>query len=734
MQNITSEIDANSQEKSVYLVIEQPQTIPENFSYLDIAQAIFAIISPSLSLDLYSGRDDNLYSKITKEKAKNGYRLAFNAAANNGVIEDFIGKNEIKPNYTSVFKKFDAYFQEDLTPDKYTQQKFSKMLLDEVLDIAKKILDHLVSKKLVNIEKINWNTYFYLLNNMFALHMSACLQQKKMQITKSLQTQLDDTFLRRDYQEKNHQGVAQRANKINTDIPAGCLIDAALAQYKQDALLRISLGVSPTITQKEIELQKNIYSNETEARDQLLLGDEGYRQSAKEQLDLLGLKEGESYIRFICDPYHIPQNAFNFPQSINSISAIDIFNHCLMSNIVFLKQIDKKKCDPKIYKMTIKRLWAAFIADPRCPEKIKLRCKDFDPIIKLSKTNSESESESQLIIKIINRLFYPNPEKSPYYHGRILLKRITELFKKNNPSTPAFMQSISDELCALLTTLIQSKYKEDHALARKFIQVLSANKEVKADKEVKNLKQKLEKLQKTRVTPFSTKNSNGLTAMKNVLECSCFSAKQKIDLHDTIAKKQRSKIATPFSKKHSFYKQCAKKLKKRNELEKYSGLPCSQAQLDTLKNHLEAILKNQPQDKSSYSFFPTKEAIYRTDFKCVIEKIEQKKPAAEILLALMIAGKNSGGKFIENTRPDHLCKFINDFFAHKKTEQNEETLKTLLENIQQLKPEVIESNSAHEPAPTNTSNVNSFWSWNLPTSIAAGYQYLSTLLSYSTLP
>lgn len=384
--------------KLVYLVTYQTQTLPQNFTYSDVLSAVFLIMLPDLlaqrhlDVSLRGQRDDDLFGMIRYVKNENGsYELIADNTANPQIFETFVSQNEITLGERSIFKKFEHYLTSHPHLDRYSQQDFSLMLLDEVVPMINQLLENPAIKQAIDMELLDIGNYINLLHDIMGWGLATYLQEKQGPIqtiaAEAGESQednhelmpFDEAAICRNFQERTLQTSARSTCRnhhalthplITPYSNSDSTIANAITFYIQRVRLNISIGITSAFTDIENALEEVNYPMQHQSRSTLINSDIFNHAAARMQL---GLTENESYERFICAPYRFPDNAFLFSKPIEDLSEQEILDHFFIASMSCLRKINKNRCHPIIFEFIIQRLWHAFIHDARCGEALSQR-------------------------------------------------------------------------------------------------------------------------------------------------------------------------------------------------------------------------------------------------------------------------------------------------------------------------------------------------------------------------
>lgn len=411
------------------LVVYQPQTLPKKFTCLDVFKAVIRATIPDwqlkkhLQLDLHGngGRIDEYLGRIRITQNSNGhYELCADGDADKELFEGFVAENEINLGNSSWFKPFENFLWSQVTLDKYTRHDFSLMFRDAVYENFVEILRDKDFIEMCNLAKFDlaslieywhgisgcWMTVF--IHNIHGLKAAA----------------IEDFYAdpARHSRFVQMEGHVRVAKDIRLGFAAATIFESytddnfaapnILNQYLQHTRRAIVLGLMPAFTSENQALQAIIYSKEVSAK----LNSVGNEAGIALQL---GLNEGESYKKFICDPYDFPNDIFHYFLSVESVSDDEIVEYFFLANVKFLSQLDRQRCKENIYSFIIAELWRGFLNDARCYDFVRYRCSMINITISAEAlifinevfgSNSRTLETTKKLAKFLNKLVQSNRE------------------------------------------------------------------------------------------------------------------------------------------------------------------------------------------------------------------------------------------------------------------------------------------------------------------------------------
>lgn len=436
-------------------VVSQPQQLPEQFDYIDILKAVFAIAIPDILLQQYTGitlrgnRPDYLFNLIRYEEKENSYELhavLANDAKQKEIKESFsrfVAQHEQSFGKKSRLHKFKQYLDAHPVLDKYTQHDFSLLFLDEVVYVISTLFQsYKPIENLIDINRCIMSLHAVCaewLNDYMTKRKNSILDCLKI-FSKKKPPSLPPPHIR---QREYHVEKTSHINTVlifnsHSSYPFADTLSGGLDQYIQYTRWIISLGISPAITKEDKSLLNAAYSAEVSLRKAVSSeeDEEGLRLS-------LGLEENEDYSKLICDDYSFPKDAFTLlKDDKNFLSHNDLLTYFFKINISFLRQIDSTRCDPTIYHSIIKRLWNAFIDDGEFPQHLIEHSKTIClattfPVLSADFINKIATHPSPLLERVIEALFTTNfmlpihsvTENDEHYQEYIVLYLLEEAKK-----------------------------------------------------------------------------------------------------------------------------------------------------------------------------------------------------------------------------------------------------------------------------------------------------------------
>lgn len=394
-ENYLSTLPENQKQKALaltYLVISQPVSLPEKFTYLDILKSILLIAIPDIRLSnhlqigLLGKRNDEWFAGIEHDILEDKrYQLSKENSNENEklrvCIDSFttlVINNETDLKTDSPFYQFSAYLEAQTVFNKFTVTQFSLMLVDEVTKTIQIVLrDPQIMKALVTTD-IPPSQWVSILHKVFAYYLSPYI------LLAFANTQIK----REDHEDqKKMEDALKYAQRVYHTHMSGIMVNGfqsnsdVITQYNLHTKRNINLGVSPAITAEEKALQAALYSDIVQARNAYLailksqtIEDTQAHQWTLENIMLsLGLTSDQNPTLFICENYDFPKSAFDFSKISETTSEENILMFFFLLNIGFIKQISRDQFGYEFYMISIERLWAAFISDARCPNEISNR-------------------------------------------------------------------------------------------------------------------------------------------------------------------------------------------------------------------------------------------------------------------------------------------------------------------------------------------------------------------------
>lgn len=706
----TLNLPQNKKEQAQHLanlITHQEQIVPKAFTYLEVLKVVFLMMLPDLLAEKYldvslrGQRDDDLFGLITvtENKKASTYLLIADQNANPQYFETFVARNEIQRGTESILKKFEDHFNQADHLDRYTQQDFSLMLLNEALPLINTLLDEPIVHKAIEIGVLDLNRYIGLMHDIIGWSISTYLQEKQTptQIFAAATDEnveynptpisFDNHFIQRHFQEKNQQQTARATsrqhNKCIHALTAECYSSAAsliantIIDYVQRVRLNISLGMTPAITETESILQELVYPVHCQSRTTLLENDEYGHTGARAQL---GLADKESYERFICDNFTFADAAFHFPEPIKNFNEKQILDHLFIASADFLRRVDSLRCDPIIFDIIMNRLWHAFTHDPRCQESPYLSyrinvprenatlitLRDIfhstglaqDVFLRLSLLIEWVTQKNILLLPIITQSILNHSKTQPNIDSTLEEKYIILhlLEKINSLSAPT-------EILLAMSMLLKSDYL---SARNRFCLIGIIAENIKSIFENNKTNLFLEKL----------KNLASLLDDQVAID-----EKVQLAIGETTAKHIAVISAdTQLSTLTDRYSRIEPQNYLTTMLAQHIEMHCSRAQLMTLKIYLEQFSTLR---KTSVMF---SKLIGAENIQTVIKKIDAKEPAAEILLTLKNATNSRLRALSRNQDPIPLYYVIDAFFSINSVEINNKTMSDLLQNIQKVLP------------------------------------------------
>jgi len=384
-QNYLSELEGAQQQRArelTYVVVNQPQILPQHFSYIDVLKAVFLIAIPGillyrhLDINFRGLRDDDLFGSITYTQQEDGsYQL--NAGAPNDVrlFEELVITNEIALANNSAFFKFKEYLDANEELDRYTVAHCSHLLLNEVsqnIQILQKDHQFTTSYQASNIVPAEWMRS---LHNICGWYLGAYLQKTQASSQSYTEDQESYSLSRidammehcyRQVQVNLHVAAARQVSNDFTHQSSTNLFDSFIKYVKSN----INLSITPAIIEKHKQRKKLIYFQAAQGRIAMASSDLYAKESIAPSL---GLKSDEDLGKFLCEDYTLPDNTFIFPNLSPRTSNEEVLLHILTSNIEFLKLMDKEKGGEESYISAIHHLWEALLDHPQCPVEMKNR-------------------------------------------------------------------------------------------------------------------------------------------------------------------------------------------------------------------------------------------------------------------------------------------------------------------------------------------------------------------------
>lgn len=353
-------------EELAYIVISKPQILPKILAYMDIVKATLLMAIPDLLLfkhcrtGLRGTRADGWLGSFTYIiQPDESYKLYSGLTTNISAFENFIVDHEIALGEQSVFHKFADYL---LPLNRFNQSTIthcSQMFLEDVVkNINTLLLDRQLTTAFLaaDIHPVEWIDILHKIN---AWHLSAYILKKLHAAGEKEQRYAKMNYYLNVLQKIIYGFTVNR----ETDEPI-------IEQYIQCVKFNINLGCSPAITREEIQRQKFVYELAAKARDAIASGDS---ENLRNTSQILGLSKEETPRTLICDNYFFPEKNFYSPDTATETSNEEILMYFFLSNVSFLRQLNREQYGYDQYAISIERLWHAFINNPRCPRKTKER-------------------------------------------------------------------------------------------------------------------------------------------------------------------------------------------------------------------------------------------------------------------------------------------------------------------------------------------------------------------------
>ena len=654
-----------------YLIISKPQILPRILNYIDILKATLLMAIPDLLLFKHcrtgwrGTRSDGWLGSFTYIiQPDESYKLYPGLTTDISAFENFIVDHEIALGEKSVFHKFADYLLRLNRLNQSTITHCSQMFLD---DVVKNINTLLSDRQLAtaflaaDIHPVEW---IDILHKIHAWHLSAYILQKLHAAGEK-----EQRYAKINY----HLNVLQKiiyGFTINRERH-----EPIIEQYIQCVKFNVNLGCSPAITTEEIQRQKFVYELAVKARDAIASGDS---KNLRNTSQILGLSTEETPRTLICDNYFFSDKKFYFPDVTTETSSKEILIYFFLSNVNFLRQIDERQYGRDQYKISIERLWHAFIHNPRCPRKIKDRGITID-------VNAPLPIELDIIDRIckpghINDDIINEASEILYRSARLEKNRLLLAFAKaffvgvSAPmSNPACSENFTHDC---ITAFISEKLNGPDLQATSSIRAMS----ILLRSSIK-LRVKLKligaisagKLENIRDEASEETNLYYRLASFRSIEA----AENISDIFGTFLTEPENTYFSAFSTKNL----C--QLVKKYEITKTYGAHfpliawqinnrCSHAQLDALATELKKFIA--PSSRPITLFSPHR-GLYS-----IVTMIENGKPTADILLALKQKAQKK--KDIDGLEPGVAILYgaINAFFSQTYTTQDK-TMSDLLWRI-----------------------------------------------------
>ncbi len=375
--------------KLSHVVINESQTLSENFTYPELLKAIFLLAIPDLlmlkHLDIYqpdrASTYDSYANNTYKQQDNQTYLLTPERMQPRSAFVKFTIQSEIKLNEASQLNSFSEYFN---ALEKSTIETFRAYSLKSVKYFIENIyplLENADLKKALEAADISITDQITILHELNAYCIQAyALEKYSSSLSEKEEIETEAEFESESIKEQRELKALKTA-QINSHTDVAFKLnykfffdpDAEvnpIRQYEVNAMQNIKAGThSIAQSTKLVDTQdrKNyVYKGITELLKARGEDDDMNLRSCRESL---GMIDQQNYTDFSPREHKVSYACTELP---SSISDDDLLMHFFLDNIELLRNLDELE-NKDIVNLAMTHCWQSFIGSKQCTSEIKER-------------------------------------------------------------------------------------------------------------------------------------------------------------------------------------------------------------------------------------------------------------------------------------------------------------------------------------------------------------------------